>query len=851
MSQKDPIRTPKKFIKQATNITGKKSSKKAASKKNVRAPVTSDPEIVDAESLKLWLNDKPDEWAEDIAIGAALRVLPLVCRLSSHLKEENLEEAFRYILGAVRTAFYIFNIRERHDGFYAGTVDELMILAKQLAKFDQQGANAYVTLFRAVNRNHDPKIRAINTALQAQKTLAETPNFGKQLIWNSINADANWLLKRPDTPLSTQRLWLFPVNTNDQFDHNAPTTILQPFLDLAAPIISVEDHEEEYEWFPSRDRFWNFWLDWYLYILDRDSSVAQNPLDDDQIEKLLKLPESFWDGDLEQISKTVLEIAKVDIRPRRRRVNRLRTNAQAHTDMPTTEDQLGRRPFARALVARMNDVWTKNEHAGGFAMHLHAPWGAGKTSVLLLMQDEMNRPAVGDPSWVCVDFNAWKHQRRKLPWWPMLEALKKGQLKTLQNKKTGNKLLAMEIRVKWILWKLASDGLPFFIAFIIFALLFVTPFSNKRVMDNISVLDILRAIGAAVTVFGGFLIAGRSLLFGSKSNAVFYFDLSKDPLKRISQLFTALVKTTDRPICIFIDDLDRCAPDYVADLLEGIQTSFRHKNIFYVVAADRAWIRSSFEKRYQSFAQDVGNEGQPIGYLFLEKLFQLSSPLPGIGVDKREQFWRYLLDPERKPEPQHNPEKPLPEISVQEIQENLIILKERDEVLTHEAAKQFDQEHASPAMTAAMIEYVNTSLKDEANRTHILYEFASLLPENPRIMKRVINAFAFRHAITLMEKTYIPLNKIARWTILEQQFPAVADVLAENPNCVENIAKNVDLSQIESVPDYLRPFNSLGTVRQILQSKLNGETDELNSALTPSDVALFTGVNREISVSAT
>ena len=91
---------------------------------------------------------------------------------------------------------------------------------------------------------------------------------------------------------------------------------------------------------------------------------------------------------------------------------------------------------------------------------------------------------------------------------------------------------------------------------------------------------------------------------------------SQDPLKRITGLFKVIVEKTNKPVCVFIDDLDRCQADYVVDLLEGIQTWFHHKNVAYVVAADRSWIKASFEARYGSFSNAVGNIGQPLGYLF-------------------------------------------------------------------------------------------------------------------------------------------------------------------------------------------------------------------------------------------
>jgi hypothetical protein len=61
-------------------------------------------------------------------------------------------------------------------------------------------------------------------------------------------------------------------------------------------------------------------------------------------------------------------------------------SVEPQSDEPTTNDQLGRRPFAQALVERMDKLYEKGGQ-DGFAAHLHAPWGAGKTSILLMMRD--------------------------------------------------------------------------------------------------------------------------------------------------------------------------------------------------------------------------------------------------------------------------------------------------------------------------------------------------------------------------------------------------------------------------------------------------------------------------------
>jgi KAP family P-loop domain len=114
-------------------------------------------------------------------------------------------------------------------------------------------------------------------------------------------------------------------------------------------------------------------------------------------------------------------------------------------------------------------------------------------------------------------------------------------------------------------------------------------------------------------------------------------------MEQISRHFEKLVYMMNQPIAIFVDDLDRCNDSYTVEFLERIQTLFREAGVFYVVAADRRWLFSSYKKAYESFKNDIDEPGRSLGYLFLAKTFQLSVPLPRLSPELQRQYWEYLL----------------------------------------------------------------------------------------------------------------------------------------------------------------------------------------------------------------
>src|SRR5919205_1306828 len=109
-----------------------------------------------------------------------------------------------------------------------------------------------------------------------------------------------------------------------------------------------------------------------------------------------------------------------------------------HLDNPADADYLGRRGFAAALAVRLNRVWEecnrpgqRTEARSSFVLHLHGPWGSGKTSLLNFLKKELQPArdekvgATESRGWVVVEFNAWQHQRISPPWWPLLESVSK------------------------------------------------------------------------------------------------------------------------------------------------------------------------------------------------------------------------------------------------------------------------------------------------------------------------------------------------------------------------------------------------------------------------------------------
>ena len=475
-----------------------------------------------------------------------------------------------------------------------------------------------------------------------------------------------------------------------------------------------------------------------------------------------------------------------------------------HGDEPATVDQLQRRPFAEVVGARMDEV-RGTQHApggegGAFMVHVHGPWGAGKTSVLNFLRaylQDGKRPA--DRRWVVIDFNAWRHQRIRPPWWSLLREVYAQAARQLGTRRS------LWLRAQWLWWRFRADWVPAAAALLLIVVTVALtigalstvlsgagappPGSSggggdgtaKNIELALKILTALFAAGGAV------LAASRSLVFGSSSAAQTYASLRSDPLSPIVRLFRKVVRATGRPVAVFVDDLDRCDGTYVVELLEGIQTLFRTAPVTYVVAADRKWICSSFEKGYGDFGGVIGEPGRPLGYLFLDKIFQVSASVPRPSPEVRAAYWTSLLraagsadpmtlDAVRREAEARAEEKIGPAHTQEELEAKIA-----------EAAADPQSGHLeAQAMRAAAARRI-TAPEARRETEHRLQRFAPLLEPNPRSMKRLVNAFGLHQATHFLEGRSVAPDALTRWTIVELRWPLLADYLAARPHAAADL----------------------------------------------------------------
>lgn len=521
-------------------------------------------------------------------------------------------------------------------------------------------------------------------------------------------------------------------------------------------------------------------------------------------------------------------------------------------DDPTNEDKLFRDHIARTFVKQMHSIWPyydptikkrkERRLQKSFMVHIQGPWGSGKSSFLNFIVNHLKKLNVNKKDkknkWKIVQFNAWKNQHVSEPWWILLNTIYqqticpkwwnifnwKAWKERFRRLKTGNKyylIFAILILILTILG--ISYGIPYLNR------------NNEPGPNDSNNLQIV--LGVFTAVFG--LIASifaisknlnDSLASASDTSATNFLKHAKDPMKRIKIHFEKLIRDIDRPVAILIDDLDRCHPEFVVKFMEGIQTLFRNGNILYIITADRKWISSCFEIEYEKFSEKMETPGTRLGYLFVQKAFQLSIRMPVMTNSVKERFWKYLLDVKDK-EDITAKEK--------EIAEEFKGLKTEEAIEEQINTLLKEQKGIEPIIRAQAVETLsdNVSLKETE---HILQDYHHYLEPNPRSIKRLASYYPLATSNRILEGMDIERSILVRWIEISHRWPVLHEAIEKNPELIKYYTSKTKFKdKIEK--DILQLFEDSTDLKNLIEGK-KFDGNRVDPKFTVDDVRKCLGI---------
>jgi hypothetical protein len=272
--------------------------------------------------------------------------------------------------------------------------------------------------------------------------------------------------------------------------------------------------------------------------------------------------------------------------------------------------------------------------------------------------------------------------------------------------------------------------------------------------------------------------------YAGKSGFLFFVQTD---LRRVLDL----VATPKRPIVVFVDDLDRCSPSTVVQVIEAINVFLagEFQNTIFVIAMEPEMVAAHIETAYADLVAKLREQRGPngrdveLGWRFLEKFVQLPLALPGIEPDRTKTFLESLFPSGVAQDDGAQPAEPKAggEAAIQEAER---VLEEGSSSLD-EALGSVVAPTSSAAEREALRRIVDRRLSRDNPEINGIVEYAArhLDPPNPREIKRFVNVFRFLVMIHT-ERTLagLPtagsLGQIAKLALLSTRWPSLIATLA-------------------------------------------------------------------------
>lgn len=488
---------------------------------------------------------------------------------------------------------------------------------------------------------------------------------------------------------------------------------------------------------------------------------------------------NFFNGSLEGLRRFAVEPAA--------ELEKLRLNF-ALNDRPQGPDRLDYEKYADAFAQVLSGRYTQTPLTVG----VYASWGMGKSFLLGKIREKLQAVKERDEQldFAFIDFNAWVYSGSENLWAGLVTTLYDG---IEQHYESGGDRLVQDYRRRESLkqiWRTFKKSL------MLVAVFGIPAFIISLLLDYQSIEESWKVVANAVLlILGGAPLLSKlpNLLKGVKSlidsvvllrsqelaklssrkdfreQVGFMADIQAE-LRHISDLIKDLDERKKRKtrFIIFVDDLDRCAPEKAVEVLEAIMLllSDRTEDPFIIfLAMDARVLVKAIEMRYGGVLKESGISG----YEFLDKIVQIPFRIPPAPDGAIKKYVKSLLyqSPEAHEkaetaaqQPPAMDEKDTPET----VDESTGDKTQREEMPPRTAPGTGVQREAESSAAAAPPE--EEPFKPEEEQA--FEKFSKYISRNPRRVKRIVNIYRMARILISSD---ISLQAAVKWAILTEQWP--------------------------------------------------------------------------------
>lgn len=288
-------------------------------------------------------------------------------------------------------------------------------------------------------------------------------------------------------------------------------------------------------------------------------------------------------------------------------------NFRILTDVPSEYPQLGFDKTSQGLSSLISNS------APQFAIAIFGPWGSGKTTLMEAIKRSLLENEKGQT--ICVDFSAWRYEREEHLIIPLLDSIREALV--FWSKKVAKNNIEKQAAQK------TAETIGRVMASILAGISFKVGLPGALELSydaNKSLEEFRRGEkipkdtqhGKPLFSFHGFPWFSRRKEPVVPENKSFVKRLSDPELPQsfyhacFSALTEAFIRfkreTGGARIVVFVDDLDRCLPAGVLEVLESMKLFFDLEGFIFVVGLDREVVEHCIDARYtlQDRGQSTG-----------------------------------------------------------------------------------------------------------------------------------------------------------------------------------------------------------------------------------------------------
>lgn len=414
-------------------------------------------------------------------------------------------------------------------------------------------------------------------------------------------------------------------------------------------------------------------------------------------------------------------------------------------DQETATDLLYYEPIAKTVVNLI-----RNTHDAPVTIGVHGDWGAGKSSVLKMLEGAFEN----DDRVLCLWFNGWTFEgfedAKTVVIETIVDELRRARPTSTKVADAAKKVLK---RVDWLKLARKAGG---------FALTAVTGIPTFEQIQGL--YDVAASFLAKPQEH---LSAGDLRTVAEKAGEFIKqapegSDNLPEHIHAFREEFKELLDCADiDQLVVIVDDLDRCLPQTAIATLEAIRLFLFVERTAFVIGADELMIEYAVREHFPDLPPSSG----PVSYArnYLEKLIQVPFRIPALGLAETRIYVTLLLAESA--------------LGSKDARFARLLDAAREDMKRPWKSRGLDRRTVEGAMQGPMPPDVDQALVISAHVTKILSEGTR---GNPRQIKRFLNSMMLRHAIAQArgfgEEVQRPV--LAKIMLVERFYPDLYEQIA-------------------------------------------------------------------------